>query len=66
MERYLWNPESGIYHDYDFELGERSPYEAVNGMAYPLWCGLLNHEGDRVETVVASGLERFEVSVRVA
>ena len=63
MERYLWNEEIGMYFDYDFETGTQTAYESMNGVFYPLWCGIIAHGSERVDRMVKIGLEKFEVAV---
>jgi alpha,alpha-trehalase len=38
IDKYLWDPASGMYLDYDFTTGERSNYPFLT-MYYPLWAG---------------------------
>ncbi len=38
MDRYLWDPASGLYLDYDYTTGKRSTYRFVTTF-YPLWAG---------------------------
>jgi len=38
IDKYLWDPAQGLYLDYDFATGERSPYRFVTTF-YPLWAG---------------------------
>ncbi len=43
IDKYLWNPEKGMYFDYDFEKGEQSTYDYITTF-YPLWAGAANEE----------------------
>ena len=36
IDRYLWNPEQGMYFDYDFVAGRQSTYAYLTTF-YPLW-----------------------------
>jgi alpha,alpha-trehalase len=38
IDKYLWNPDSGLYEDYNFITGERSNYHFLTTF-YPLWAG---------------------------
>ncbi|WP_345779537.1 trehalase family glycosidase [Dyella sedimenti] len=38
MDKYLWQPQDGMYRDYDFVAGKPSPYPYVTTF-YPLWAG---------------------------
>lgn len=38
MNRYLWDPQKGMYFDYDFATGKRSTYNYLITF-YPLWAG---------------------------
>jgi len=39
VDRYLWDPKTGLYLDYDFRRGRRRHYEFATTF-YPLWVGL--------------------------
>jgi alpha,alpha-trehalase len=39
IDRYLWDPRTGLYLDYDFRRGRRRHYEFATTF-YPLWVGL--------------------------
>ena len=39
IDRYLWNPQLGLYYDYDFKDGRGSLYTYATTF-YPLWAGL--------------------------
>jgi len=38
MNKYLWNPATGLYFDYNFAEGTRSTYRYLSTF-YPLWAG---------------------------
>jgi alpha,alpha-trehalase len=38
IDRYLWDPATGMYRDYDYVTGKRSSYRYVTTF-YPLWTG---------------------------
>jgi alpha,alpha-trehalase len=56
IDRYLWDPQAGLYLDYDFETGRRRHYEFATTF-YPLWAGIASRE--QAARVVAS-LPLFE------
>jgi alpha,alpha-trehalase len=39
IDKYLWNPNEGLYEDYNFVTGTRSTYHFLTTF-YPLWAGL--------------------------
>ena len=39
INKYLWNPEKGMFFDYDFTTGKQSSYVYATTF-YPLWTGL--------------------------
>jgi alpha,alpha-trehalase len=39
VNKYLWNPDKGMFFDYDFEAGKQSIYNYITTF-YPLWTGL--------------------------
>ena len=43
INRYLWNPETGMFDDYNFVTKQRSTYNYVTAF-YPLWAGLASPE----------------------
>ena len=43
VNRYLWQPETGLFHDYNFVTGKTSDYNFVTAF-YPLWSGLATPE----------------------
>jgi alpha,alpha-trehalase len=38
IDKYLWNPNAGLYTDYNFVTGKRSTYHFLTTF-YPLWSG---------------------------
>jgi alpha,alpha-trehalase len=56
IQKYLWDSESGLYFDYDFENGKRSNYEYVTAF-FPLWAGIPTQEQARA---VMQHLPTFE------
>jgi len=56
IDRYLWDPEAGLYFDYDFRTGRRRHYEFATTF-YPLWAGIASKEQ---AARVVKGLPRFE------
>ena len=43
INKYLWNPDKGMFFDYDFTTGEQSTYIYAT-IFYPLWTGLATTE----------------------
>lgn len=43
VDRYLWNPERGLYFDYNFRTGRQSDYVFATTF-YPLWVGMASPE----------------------
>jgi alpha,alpha-trehalase len=43
VDRYLWDPEKGLYFDYNFRTGRRSEYVFATTF-YPLWVGMASPE----------------------
>jgi alpha,alpha-trehalase len=43
IDRLLWDPEAGLYLDYNFRTGRRRHYEFATTF-YPLWAGLATPE----------------------
>jgi len=43
IQKYLWDPERGMYFDYDFTRGVRSTYQYVTTY-FPLWAGIATPE----------------------
>ncbi len=63
IDRFLWDPASGLYLDYDFVTGARSTYRFVTTF-YPLWApGLAS---DAQAAAVRKNLPLFERSGGVA
>jgi alpha,alpha-trehalase len=56
IQKYLWDPERGLFVDYNFELQARSSYEYITTF-YPLWAGLASR--DQAQVVVRN-LSIFE------
>jgi alpha,alpha-trehalase len=56
IDRYLWDPEAGLYFDYNFKAGRRRPYE-FGTTFYPLWAGIASKEQ---AARVVKNLSRFE------
>jgi len=56
VNEYLWNEETGLYHDYDFREAAFNPYVFATTF-YPLWVGLASDEQARR---VRENLYRFE------
>jgi alpha,alpha-trehalase len=53
VNRLLWDPEAGLYLDYDFRTGRRRRYTFATTF-YPLWVGLATREqAARVRTSLA-------------
>ncbi|KKZ66079.1 alpha,alpha-trehalase [[Emmonsia] crescens] len=55
--KYLWDPEQGMYFDYNTRTGKRTTYEYVTTL-YPLWCGIASRE--QAESLVTRALPKFE------
>lgn len=43
IQKYLWDPERGMYFDYDFDRQTRSTYNYVTTY-FPLWAGIATQE----------------------
>ena len=56
IDRYLWDPDAGLYFDYNFETKKRRHYEFATTF-YPLWAGIASPEQARR---VAANLPQFE------
>jgi alpha,alpha-trehalase len=39
INKYLWNPATGLFYDYDFVTHQQSTYNYITAF-YPLWAGL--------------------------
>jgi alpha,alpha-trehalase len=56
ITRYLWDPQQGMFFDYDFTTSKLSTYKYAT-MFYPLWAGLATPEQAKA---VAASLKVFE------
>ena len=56
IQKYLWDPERGLFVDYNFDTQARSSYEYITTF-YPLWAGLASPEQAQA---VARNLSIFE------
>jgi alpha,alpha-trehalase len=56
IDSLLWDPEAGLYFDYNFETRQRRRYEFATTF-YPLWAGLASPDQARR---VAANLAKFE------
>jgi alpha,alpha-trehalase len=56
VNRYLWDPDAGLYFDYNFQTGQRRRYEFATTF-YPLWAGMASARQARA---VVRNLPRFE------
>jgi alpha,alpha-trehalase len=56
IDRFLWDSDTGLYFDYNFETKLRRRYEFATTF-YPLWAGIASSEQARR---VVSNLPRFE------
>jgi alpha,alpha-trehalase len=57
LNQYCWNPETGLYFDYDYVRGMQTDYESATTF-YPLWARLASPE--QGELVIRRGLEILE------
>ncbi len=57
MQRYLWDPETGLFLDYDFERRARRNYPFATTF-FPLWVGLAAPE--QAARLVPAALRRLE------
>jgi alpha,alpha-trehalase len=56
IDKYLWDPDAGLYFDYNFKTGRRRTYEFATTF-YPLWAGIASAEqASRVQ----KNLPKFE------
>ena len=46
INKYLWNPATGMFYDYDFITHQRSTYNYITAF-YPLWAGLASPAASR-------------------
>lgn len=58
FQKYLWDPEHGLYFDYNFVTHTLSNYEYATTF-YPLWAGLASKEQ---AASVVKNISRFEQS----
>jgi alpha,alpha-trehalase len=58
IDRYLWDPQHGLYFDYDFQSKTRRQYEFATTF-YPLWAGIASKEQ---AASVAANLPLFEAA----
>jgi alpha,alpha-trehalase len=56
IDRYLWDPDAGLYFDYNFQTGRRRHYEFATTF-YPLWAASASPQQARA---VLRNLSRFE------
>ena len=56
ITRYLWNPQQGMFFDFNFTTKQMSTYQYVTTL-YPLWAGLATPEQAKA---VAANLKVFE------
>src|SRR3989442_2998393 len=56
VDRYLWDPQAGLYFDYNVETGTRRVYPFATTF-YPLWAGMSSTQQARR---VVGNLPRFE------
>jgi alpha,alpha-trehalase len=56
MQRYLWQPKTGMFMDYDFTRAKPSTYNYITAF-YPLWAGVATREQ---ATQIEANLKLFE------
>lgn len=56
INKYLWNPQKGMYFDYDYVAGKQSTYDYLTTF-YPLWAGAVDAQQTRA---VEANLKKFE------
>ncbi len=49
MDRYLWNPQKGLYFDYNYVRAQQSNYSYITTF-YPLWAGAASAQQARAVT----------------
>jgi alpha,alpha-trehalase len=59
VNTYLWDPERGMYFDYDFAQNVRTRYVSAT-VLYPLWAGLASPR--QADTVVQQALPLLEAA----
>jgi len=57
ITHYLWNPQQGMFFDYDFLTSQRSSYVYASTF-YPLWAGLATPEQAKAVVKNLSALEK--------
>jgi alpha,alpha-trehalase len=57
ITRYLWDPQQGLFFDYDFLTSQRSSYVYASTF-YPLWAGLATQEQARAVLKNLAELEK--------
>jgi alpha,alpha-trehalase len=57
VDRYQWNPETGMYHDYNTVTNQQTPFRSVTTF-YPLWSGLASEE--QAKQLIEGMLPQFE------
>jgi alpha,alpha-trehalase len=63
VNRYLWDPERGMFFDYDFVRMEKTYYESAVTF-YPMWAGLASRE--QAELLVRNALPLLEMPGGIA
>jgi alpha,alpha-trehalase len=63
IDRYLWNPEKGMYFDYDFIENKQMEFVSA-AVLYPLWAGLASEE--QAEFIVKNALPLLEFAGGIA
>ncbi|HEX9006885.1 MAG TPA: trehalase family glycosidase [Bacteroidota bacterium] len=58
IDRYLWDPDRGLYFDYDFVQGKRTDYVSATTL-YPLWAQAASKE--QASLLVARALPQLEM-----
>lgn len=58
INRYLWNPERGMFFDYDFAQNRQLDYVSATTL-YPLWSGLADK--DQAESLIKNALPLLEM-----
>jgi len=56
INKYLWDPQAGMFFDYDLDRGARTDYVYASTF-FPLWAGMASNEQARA---VAGNLKRLE------
>jgi alpha,alpha-trehalase len=63
MDRYLWNPDQGMYFDYDFVHGRQTTYTSATTF-YTLWSGVATK--DQAHRLLQTALPLLETAGGVA